>query len=92
MGGIAYVVGLAQNVVLLRASAKLVSEADGPFKPRRKPCKTSMPLPSGGEPAQARYVAMKPEVSETAQSWSLVTSSRRSLPRCTITRIVSAGS
>jgi Transposase DDE domain group 1 len=65
LGGIASVVGLAQNAVLLRSGAAALSEARRRFQATKQTVQHFDAFPSAAESwPQARHVVMKAEVSE----------------------------
>jgi hypothetical protein len=64
LGGIAYVVGLAQNAVLLRAGAAALTEAQGRFRAAKQTVQHFDAFPYAAESwPQPRHVVMKAEVS-----------------------------
>ena len=64
LGGIAYIVGLAQNAVLLRAGAVALTEAQGRFRTAKQTVQHFDAFAYAAESwPQARHVVMKAEVS-----------------------------
>jgi hypothetical protein len=64
LGGIAYIVGLAQNAVLLRAGAVALTEAQGRFRTAKQTVQHFDAFADAAESwPQARHVVMKAEVS-----------------------------
>ena len=77
LGGIAYVVGLAQNAVLLRAGAAALSEARRRFQVTKQTVQHFDAFAYAAESwPQARHVVMKAEVSEHGNNPRFVVTSR----------------
>jgi hypothetical protein len=75
-GGIAYVVGLAQNAVLLRQGAAAVAEARARFGATRQPVQHFDAFPYAAESwPQARHVVMKAEITEQGENPRFVVTS-----------------
>ena len=76
LGGIAYVVGLAQNAVLLRSGATAVTEARRRFHATKQPVQYFEAFAYAAESwPQARHVVMKAEVNEHGANPRFVVSS-----------------